>query len=457
MSRLPVGTVLNDRYELDSPLGQGGTGTTYRAHDRQSQQTVAIKILTLSGTTDWKILDLFEREARILATLQHPGIPHYRDYFQTETSSDCYFCLVRDLVEGQPLDQLVEQGARLSEEEVVAIAAQVLEILVYLQSLYPPLVHRDIKPQNLIRQTDGQLQLIDFGSVQAIARETLLGSNTFVGTLGYMPPEQLQGQSSPQSDLYAVGATLVFLLTGRSPDQLQRQRLRIDFRPYAKISDRLATWLDQLLAPLPEERFGSAAIALQALKVLNRPSFSPSAIASSSSDTVLSLRKPAGSKVELTRSPQRLRLRIPPQGLRLSLLGLAGFALFWNVLLVFFTATFAVSAPLFLLFLLPFWYVGIMLMAPLCLALFGQTILEIGRDRFQLHMTALGISKTLRGQTDDINAVEVAHSGIRINDVPLYTCVLQVGINRHQFGFMLTTIEQDWIAAELQQFLQQLV
>lgn len=455
MSMLPVGTVLNDRYELDSPLGQGGTGTTYRARDRQRQQTVAIKILTLSGTTDWKILDLFEREARILATLQHPGIPRYRDYFQTETASDCYFCLVRDLVEGQPLDQLVEQGARLSEPEVVAIAKQVLEILVYLQSLYPPVVHRDIKPQNLIRQANGQLQLIDFGSVQAIARETLLGSNTFVGTLGYMPPEQLQGQSTPQSDLYALGATLVFLLTGRSPDQLQRQRLRIDFRPYVSISDRLATWLDQLLAPLPEERFSSAAIALQALKTPVEPQ--AAAIAHPSQSTVLRLRRPAGSKVELIRSPQRLRLRIPPQGLRLSLLGLAGFALFWNILLVFFTATFAVSAPLFLLFLLPFWYVGIMLMAPLCLALFGQTILEIGRDRFQLHMTALGISKTLRGQTDDINGVEVANSGIRINDVPVYTCVLQVGINRHQFGLMLTTIEQEWIAAELQNFLQQLI
>lgn len=457
MSMLPVGTVLNDRYELDAPLGQGGTGTTYRAHDRQSQQTVAIKILMLSGTTDWKVLDLFEREARVLATLQHPGIPRYHDYFQVETPTDCYFCLVRDLVEGQPLDQLVAQGRRFQEQEVGAIATQVLEILVYLQSLYPPVVHRDIKPQNLIRQADGQLQLIDFGSVQAIARETFLGSNTFVGTLGYMPPEQLQGQSTPQSDLYALGATLVFLLTGRSPDQLQRQRLRIDFRPYATVSDRFATWLDQLLAPLPEDRFSSAAIALQTLQAPARPTPHPSAIANSAGTTVLSLRRPVGSNVELTRSPQRLRLRIPPQGLRLSLLGLAGFALFWNVLLVFFTVTFAVSAPLFLLFLLPFWYVGLMLMAPLFLALFGQTILEIGRDRFQLHMTALGISKTLRGQTDDINAVEVASSGVRINDVPLYTCVLQVGINRHQFGFMLTTIEQEWIAAELQQFLQQLV
>ncbi|WP_338441609.1 serine/threonine-protein kinase [Synechococcus elongatus IITB4] len=457
MSMLPVGTVLNDRYELDRPLGQGGTGTTYRACDRQSQQTVAIKVLTLSGTTDWKILDLFEREARTLATLQHPGIPRYRDYFQVETPTDCYFCLVRDLVEGQPLDQLVEQSQRFQEQEVVAIATQVLEILVYLQSLYPPVVHRDIKPQNLIRQADGQLQLIDFGSVQAIARETLLGSNTFVGTLGYMPPEQLQGQSTPQSDLYALGATLVFLLTGRSPDQLQRQRLRIDFRPYARVSERLATWLDQLLAPLPEERFASAAIALRALQAPELPPIRDSAIASSATPTVLSLRRPAGSNVELIRSPQRLRLRIPPQGLRFSLLGLAGFALFWNVLLVFFTATFAVSAPLFLLFLLPFWYVGIMLMTPLCLAFFGQTILEVGRDRFQLHMTALGISKTLRGQTDDINSVEVANSGVRINDVPLYTCVLQVGIHRHQFGFMLTTIEQEWIAAELQQFLQQLV
>ncbi|WP_338438835.1 serine/threonine-protein kinase [Synechococcus elongatus IITB5] len=455
---LPVGTVLNDRYELDRPLGQGGTGTTYRARDRQSQQTVAIKVLTLSGTTDWKILDLFEREARILATLQHPGIPRYRDYFQVETPTDCYFCLVRDLVEGQPLDQRVEQSQRFQEQEVVAIATQVLEILVYLQSLYPPVVHRDIKPQNLIRQADGQLQLIDFGSVQAIARETLLGSNTFVGTLGYMPPEQLQGQSTPQSDLYALGATLVFLLTGRSPDQLQRQRLRIDFRPYVRVSDRLATWLDQLLAPLPEDRFASAAIALRALQAPEPPPpIRDRAIVSSAMSTVLSLRRPAGSNVELIRSPQRLRLRIPPQGLRFSLLGLAGFALFWNVLLVFFTATFAVSAPLFLLFLLPFWYVGIMLMAPLCLALFGQTILEVGCDRFQLHMTALGISKTLRGQTDDINAVEVANSGVRINDVPLYTCVLQVGIHRHQFGFMLTTIEQEWIAAELQQFLQQLV
>ena len=178
------GQVIGDRYRIIAPLGQGGMGITYQAENLTNNQPVAIKALSLRQLTDWKALELFEREAKILATLNHPAIPKYLDYFQTDTSSDRRFYLVQELIAGQSLATLVQQGWHTNEAGVKQIALQLIEILNYLHHLNPPVIHRDIKPQNIIRQSDGQLFLVDFGAVQDMYRHTLLKSGTFVGTYG---------------------------------------------------------------------------------------------------------------------------------------------------------------------------------------------------------------------------------------------------------------------------------
>ncbi|MEH1854478.1 MAG: ankyrin repeat domain-containing protein [Nostoc sp.] len=258
--------IIAHQYRILDTLGQGGSGTTYLAEDLESTKQVALKALSLHRMTDWKMMELFEREAKILSQLNHPGIPEYLGYFQVETLEDRYFYIAQELAEGKTLTALVESGWRTSEDEVRRIAIQILEILVYLHSLKPPVVHRDIKPQNIIRRDDGQVFLVDFGAVQHTYYTTFMRGSTVVGTYGYMAPEQFRGQAVPATDLYALGATLLFLLTHRSPADLESDGLKINFRPRVQISEEFADWLEKMLEPDTEDRFSSAQKALEVLQ-----------------------------------------------------------------------------------------------------------------------------------------------------------------------------------------------
>ncbi|NJN62011.1 MAG: serine/threonine protein kinase [Coleofasciculaceae cyanobacterium RL_1_1] len=258
------GDTIDDRYRILHPIGQGGTGTTYAAEELEGGRQVAIKVLSLRQIDDWKLLELFEREAAVLATLKHRSIPQYLSFFSLDTPDDRRFYLVQTLVEGRSLADLVATGWRPEETTVYDIALQVLDVLAYLQERVPPVIHRDIKPENLLRRSDGSIALVDFGAVQDVYRQTIAKGSTFVGTIGYMPPEQFQGRVVPASDLYALGATLVFLLCGQAPDQLPHLRMKLDFRSQVNISDRFATWLETMLEPLIEDRFVNAVQAFEA-------------------------------------------------------------------------------------------------------------------------------------------------------------------------------------------------
>jgi ankyrin repeat protein len=260
------GDIIAERYRIIETLGQGGNGITYKAEDLKSTEQVALKALSFHHMTDWKQMELFDREAKTLANLNHPGIPKYLDYFQVDTSEDRGFYIVQQLVVGKSLAELVKNGWRTNEAGVRKIATQVLNILIYLQSLKPPVFHRDIKPQNLIGAKDGKVYLVDFGSVQNTYRSTFSCGSTVVGTFGYMAPEQFQGQALPATDLYGLGATLLFLLTHRSPADLPTDRLKISFRKRVQISEHFADWLEKMLEPDAEERFVSAKAAKAALQ-----------------------------------------------------------------------------------------------------------------------------------------------------------------------------------------------
>ena len=260
------GDIIAQRYRITGTLGQGGVGITYAAQDLKSGQQVALKALSVRQMGDWKVLELFEREARILAQLNHPAIPRYLDYFEVDTPEDRAFYIAQELAEGKSLADLVEIGWRTNEDGVRRIATQILEILVYLHSLKPPVVHRDIKPQNLIWGKDGKIFLVDFGAVQDTYRTTLAKGSTIVGTYGYMAPEQFRGQAVPATDLYGLGATVLFLLTHRSPSDLPQERLKISFRSRIQVSEGFADWLEKMLEPDVEDRFPSAKEALAALQ-----------------------------------------------------------------------------------------------------------------------------------------------------------------------------------------------
>lgn len=218
--------ILQQRYQLKQQLGRTAAGhQTWLATDLQSDEQVTIKILAFSPQMQWEELKLFEREAQILETLTHPRIPRYRNYFDMDKNAGGgvpWFALVQDYIPGASLLELLEEGKRFTEKEVRSIATEILEILIYLHELSPPVLHRDLKPSNLIMGDDKHIYLVDFGAVQAQASVTGV-TFTIVGTSGYAPLEQFWGRAVPASDLYALGATLIHLLTGIAPVDLPQK------------------------------------------------------------------------------------------------------------------------------------------------------------------------------------------------------------------------------------------
>ena len=259
-------------YKIIDVLGEGGVGITYLATDQKMEQ-VAIKVLSLQQLNDWKQVELFEREAKILSQLHHPAIPEYLNYFQIETPQNVCFYIVQKLAKGTSLAALIAQGWQPSESEVKDIAIQLLEILNYLHSLTPPVIHRDIKPQNIIREDNGKIYLVDFGAVQDTYHNTVTGGSTVVGTYGYMAPEQFRGQAVPSTDLYGLATTLLFLLARKCPTELPQRHLKIDFHSHVNISSNFANWLEYMLEPSIKDRCGDANTALKMLqgKHYNKP------------------------------------------------------------------------------------------------------------------------------------------------------------------------------------------
>jgi eukaryotic-like serine/threonine-protein kinase len=258
--------ILCDRYQILDLLGEGGSGKTYRALDLQGQTEVAVKVLSLRNMKDWKTLELFEREAKILAQLDHRAIPKYIDFFRTELADEETFCLVQAIAPGRSLHNWVTAGHVFAEAELRHIAKQILEILVYLQTFAPPVIHRDIKPQNLLYTEMGAIYLVDFGAVRDTYHLTITGGSTIVGTYGYMAPEQFRGQALLATDLYGLGTTLLYLAAGEDPVDLPVQDMKIDFRQRVKVSPDFAAWLDGLLEPIPEDRYRTAGLALDYLQ-----------------------------------------------------------------------------------------------------------------------------------------------------------------------------------------------
>jgi hypothetical protein len=253
-------------YRVERKLGRGGAGTTFAVTEVASGRALALKRLAIGTLDDWKRLELFEREARVLSQLKDPAIPRYVEHFTFEgDATGTTLCIVQEIAPGQSLFDLVQSGWRPDEVTIKETLMRVLLVLRYLQSLNPPVIHRDVKPQNILRREDGAISLVDFGAV----RDTLAppgGGSTTVGTYGYMAPEQLHGVATPATDIYGLACTILFLLTARAPSELPHRKLKIDFRPHARASPPLAAWLDKALEPAVEDRFASAEEAIVALR-----------------------------------------------------------------------------------------------------------------------------------------------------------------------------------------------
>lgn len=296
--------VLQERYQLKQQLGQNDDRHIWLAVDLTTQppQPVVVKLLSFDASMKWENFDLFEREIAVLKALNHAKIPRYRDSFSIDRFENLtWFALVEDYIPGRSLSQLLQQGKHFTATQIRQVAIQVLLILIDLHEREAAIVHRDIKPSNLIWGDDRQIYLIDFGAVQQHQAE---GADLIiVGTSSYAPPEQFYGRAVAASDLYALGATLIHLLTGVCPAELPQKDLRIQFRDRVSISPAFADWIDMLTAPDVGDRFQTARQALKALQT------------SATSVEKLALPRPVNSKIQLNKSDSQLKIRLPGIGI----------------------------------------------------------------------------------------------------------------------------------------------
>lgn len=245
--------ILHNRYQIRSVLGQGGMGTVYMGEDLHlNNRRCVIKQLRDDFYRDedrQKAVSFFEREAGMLINLEHPNIVKILDRF---TQDGKYF-LVMEYVEGEDFHNIMQrrEGEPYSESQVISWALEICDVLEFLHGQNPPVIYRDLKPSNVMLNTKGQIKLVDFGIARHVEEE---GENTHVVSAGYSPPEQYWGGASRQSDIYALGATMHFLLTGNDPEPLKPSSPK-------SINSSVSTYIDELVQKAtsqePKERFDS--------------------------------------------------------------------------------------------------------------------------------------------------------------------------------------------------------
>ncbi|HLK59438.1 MAG TPA: serine/threonine-protein kinase [Chthonomonadaceae bacterium] len=216
--QLPEGTLLNGRYRILRAIGRGGMGTVYQASHERLDAILAVKEIhsqPATGTAQQTSLEQYEQEARFLVRLNHPNLPKVTDAF---IDNDRFY-LVMEFIEGVTLETRLKEagGLPLDVNSVLEWGLQIADVLAYLHSQDPPIIFRDLKPSNVMVQPDGQIRLIDFGIARRF-QQGAIKDTALLGSVGYSPPEQFgRHQTDARSDIYAFGATLHHLLTGRDP------------------------------------------------------------------------------------------------------------------------------------------------------------------------------------------------------------------------------------------------
>lgn len=268
--------LLRSRYQVMQPLGQGGFGATFIAKDISlpGQPTCVVKQLRPSATSPRVFemaRELFQREAKTLGKLgDHPQVPRLLDYFEASQQ----FYLVQEYIRGSTLKHEIKLSGPFSESEVTQFLTDILPLVQYIHN--QGVIHRDIKPANIIRRSqDGHLVLIDFGAVKDQVSQTMLldpsdqsaYTKFSVGTFSFAPPEQMALRPVYASDIYALAMTCLYLLTGKSPKELDYDPStgEILWRSHVHVSDHLAKVLDKMLEPLVGRRYQSASEVLRAL------------------------------------------------------------------------------------------------------------------------------------------------------------------------------------------------
>jgi len=467
---------------LEEVIGSGGFGTTWRARagvddvgsslagdlGLSAGQLVALKLVKLED--GWDSLQRFEREVSVLRRLDHPRIPKYFGTVLRDRANGRDYGIVSTLVNGTSLDLLVQDGRWSAGASAIRnLAESLLEVAAHLATFAPPIVHRDIKPANIVLEPDGsgwKAFLVDFGAA-------VLGGGTkttSVGTFGFMAPETFGQVVSPKSDLYGIGASLLFAATGREPSSFPQNRLRLQYRDafVGTVWEREEAWLaellDGLLAPAPEDRFSSATEALRFLRGgSSRPAGAVAALAAPFAAAAAALaakrrergagvEPPRGSTVKVQRTGFDLKVLLPPPSL-MNALPVGSFAVVWTAFVGFWTAgVLSAGAPIMALFSVPFWGVGgSLLKESFGPWLRGASELTIGRQRWSYGRIGAKDS-TMEGRTADLKCG--LETNMVVNGNEKKSISLSEGVLKQQLAEGLQEEEQAWLAEFIQEHLE---
>lgn len=265
---LTTGELLGDRYRLEEPIAEGGMGHVWRATDTVLSRGVAVKVLHAHVADDPGFALRFRDEARTMAALRHPGVADVYDYGVSEHAQVAY--LVMAYVDGEPLIDRIAAAGRLDPAETLSMVAQAAAALHAVHRA--GVVHRDVKPGNLIRQADGTVVLVDFGVARSADSARLTAVNEVVGTALYMAPEQVSKQPiTPATDIYALGAVAYHCLAGHppflgdNPLDIALRHLNDSPSPLpADVPQPLRDLVARAMAKDPADRFPSAAAMAEA-------------------------------------------------------------------------------------------------------------------------------------------------------------------------------------------------
>ncbi|AFY52911.1 serine/threonine protein kinase [Rivularia sp. PCC 7116] len=453
--------ILQERYYIQKQLGKNSGRKTLLVKDLETQELVVVKLLNFDIDFDWQDLKLFEREAQILQELSHPAIPKYLDSFKVDSDNSKGFGLVQTYIPAKSLEEHIQSGRTFSEAEVKQIATALLEVLTYLHSRQPAVIHRDIKPSNILLGDRtgnhvGEVYLVDFGAVKTTAVQQD-GTMTVVGTYGYMAQEQFGGRAVPTSDLYSLGATLIYLVTGSHPADLLGDDMVIKFEETVNLSAEFVSWLKWMTQTTLKKRPSSTEAALQELE---NPTVSESKIV---------LKKPHGSEVQLTKKKSELEILIPPYGFNLLILVSCLFPVVW--LNILFNIPFGITKLLFIIFAIP---IFTSLIFSSLFQTFGYIIFHISQDKVKLFYQIFGIPFRIKpiSSRSDINKLEVVgrtiDKTVKGNPEIPPKLIVWAGKNKYELGKIassatidnsssrkeyLTAPEIDWLAQELSDFL----
>lgn len=285
-----IGRVFDDRYEVVRLLGTGGMAEVYLVHDRHLGRDVALKVLSTRYARDAQFIERFRREASSAAGLNHPNIVQIYDRGEAEGT----YYIAMEYLEGRSLKELIVQYAPLRTQHAVALSMQILEALRYAHR--KDIVHRDIKPQNIIVDDEGRVKVTDFGIARAGSASTMTEAGSILGTVQYLSPEQAQGgQVEASSDLYSLGvvlyemATGVLPFTGDNPVTIAMKHVSEAPVPprvlVPAVPENLERVIMRALAKRPEQRYITAQAFLEDLERVQRgetvapaPAFAPSTL-----------------------------------------------------------------------------------------------------------------------------------------------------------------------------------